>query len=216
MTNLFISLLGTQVETRDDQPKIAGFHPRYDRFVQRIGALLVGIAVLSSCSRPVAYFQRGPVESSLPKASVVTIASPVQTANPAVREFPETDLTSTLAEASVGNTRNESTGQQLARHAVRAKSLLASPQATKAVASSRKLNLVERLVLKKLNKKISKQLAPNHPEQAMLKTGTLIGSLVLLVGGLILLIAGTGTVAFIGLILSLIGAVGTIVALFGI
>lgn len=45
--------------------------------------------------------------------------------------------------------------------------------------------------------------------------GQLIGGLVLLIGGLILLIAGTGTVAFTGLILSLIGALGVILGFFG-
>ena len=44
----------------------------------------------------------------------------------------------------------------------------------------------------------------------------MIGASVLLIVGLLMLIAGTGTVAFIGLILSLIGALGILVNVFGI
>lgn len=88
-----------------------------------------------------------------------------------------------------------------------------SPATTHAV---RKMNGVQRLLLKKLNKRIGQQLAPNHPEKALVKTGKLVGSLVLLIGGLLMLILGSGTVAFIGLIVALVGGVGTIVSLFGI
>ncbi|AUD07342.1 hypothetical protein CWM47_16630 [Spirosoma pollinicola] len=71
-------------------------------------------------------------------------------------------------------------------------------------------------MVKKINKHIRKQLAPNQPEKAMLSKGKLIGGIVLLIAGLIMLIAGMGTVAFIGLILSLLGFLGVIVGLFGI
>ncbi|QJD81449.1 hypothetical protein HH216_20800 [Spirosoma rhododendri] len=71
-------------------------------------------------------------------------------------------------------------------------------------------------MLRKVNKQISRQLAPNQPQKAMIKKGKLIGSVVLLIAGLLMLIFGTGTLAFIGLIVSLVGAVGTIVSLIGI
>ena len=98
------------------------------------------------------------------------------------------------------------------------KHLLAASHSTlapTAVAAPRKLNLIERIVLKKVNKKISHRLAPAHPDKAMLSKGPiLIGGAVLLTGGLLLLIMGSGTVAFIGLIASLIGALGVILGLF--
>ncbi|MBD2754011.1 hypothetical protein IC230_13975 [Spirosoma sp. BT704] len=72
-------------------------------------------------------------------------------------------------------------------------------------------------MLKVINRKISRQLAPSRPEKAMVNRPIqVIGASVLLVGGLLLLILGSGTVAFIGLILSLVGGVGVIVGLFGI
>ena len=71
-------------------------------------------------------------------------------------------------------------------------------------------------MFKKMNKQINRQLAPAHPEKAMLSRGYLIGGgAVLLIGGLLLLIIGTGTAAFIGLIIALVGAVGLILALVG-
>ncbi|MVM41885.1 hypothetical protein GO730_36450 [Spirosoma sp. HMF3257] len=70
-------------------------------------------------------------------------------------------------------------------------------------------------MIRKINKQINRQLAPNHSEKTMANPVILIGGIVLLIGGLILLIAGTGTAAFIGLILALIGALGTILGLFG-
>ena len=86
-------------------------------------------------------------------------------------------------------------------------------QATKA---PHKLSGMQQLMLRKLNKHISKALAPSHPEKALVSKGKLISSIVLLIAGLLMLIMGTGTLAFIGLIVGLIGALGTIVSLFGI
>ena len=80
----------------------------------------------------------------------------------------------------------------------------------------RRMNLVERLIVKKMNRKISHQLAPNSPQKALISRGKLIVGIVLLVGGLAMLIAGTGTVAFIGLIVGLVGALAILVGLLGI
>ncbi|MVM32818.1 hypothetical protein GO755_22445 [Spirosoma sp. HMF4905] len=70
-------------------------------------------------------------------------------------------------------------------------------------------------MLKKINRQINHQLAPNHTEKTTIRPVILIGGIILLIGGLILLIAGTGTAAFIGLIIALIGGLGTILGLFG-
>jgi hypothetical protein len=78
------------------------------------------------------------------------------------------------------------------------------------------LTSVERLVLRKVNNKIRHQLAPNHPQKALINKGKLAGSLVLLIAGLLMLILGTGTLAFVGLIVGLVGAAGLVVSLIGI
>lgn len=188
--------------------------------LQRVGAALVGIALFSSCSRPVAYFQRGPVDSALTRQSqtvAVTNAEPV-VITPAESSMPASEtLSQPDAYVSVANQPASHTKQN--ERTARMTNLLGSTHATMspvATQASRKMNGIQRLILKKLNKRIGHQLAPSHPEKALVKTGKLVGSLVLLIGGLLMLIIGSGTVAFIGLIVALVGGVGTVVSLFGI
>ena len=92
----------------------------------------------------------------------------------------------------------------------------AGMRSSDAIRAPHKVNGIERLLLKKMNKKISKQLASNHPEKALVNKGKLFGSLVLLIAGLLMLILGTGTLAFIGLIVGLVGALGVLVSVLGI
>ena len=185
---------------------------------QHLCAALLGVAVLSSCSRPVAYFQRGPVES-FATSNTQTVATPVQAIT--TLDQPPVKASSPMAqsEAYVSTDSKFATNKTVTKRMVRLTNLLASTAGTmspKATNAPRKMNLIERLVIKKMNKQISKQLAPNHPEKAMLNTGKLIGGAVLLIAGLIMLFAGTGTVAFIGIILSLVGALGILVGVLGI
>ena len=188
--------------------------------LQRVGAALVGIALFSSCSRPVAYFQRGPADPAIVRQTQ-TVAS--ATAVPVVALPTESvaQVTETLpsSDAYVSVSSKPVTHKQVNERSVRMTNLLGSARATlspTATHAARKMNGIQRLMLKQLNKRIGHQLAPNHPEKALVKTGKLVGSLVLLIGGLLLLILGTGTVAFIGLIVSLVGGVGVVVSLFGI
>ncbi|SFB91811.1 hypothetical protein [Spirosoma endophyticum] len=186
-------------------------------FTQHLWAALLGIAVLSSCSRPVAYFQRGPVES-FATANPQPVATPVQ-AITTLNQLPVKATTIAQPEAYASTDSRLITKKNVTKRMVRLTNLLTSVAGTmspKATTAPRKMNLMERLVLKKMNKQISKQLAPNHPEKAMLNTGKLIGGAVLLIAGLIMLFAGTGTVAFIGIILSLVGALGILVGVLGI
>ncbi len=80
----------------------------------------------------------------------------------------------------------------------------AAPAAT---AAPKKMNLVQRMMLKKMDRKISRQLAPANPEKAMISTGTLALGAVLVIVGLLLIIFATGTGATIGIIALLAGAV---------
>ncbi|WP_245859442.1 hypothetical protein [Spirosoma aerolatum] len=185
---------------------------------QFLVAALFGTALFTSCSRPTAYFQRSPVETVQARTS--------QTTNPAATPSIPL-LTESVALETVANNlpvtyaRTDSkliASKKLGKRIERMKYLLATAhgmQEPAAVATPHKLNLVERIILKKVNKKISHRLAPAHPEKVMLSKGPiLIGGAVLLIGGLLMLIMGSGTVAFIGLIASLIGALGVILGLF--
>ena len=80
----------------------------------------------------------------------------------------------------------------------------------------RKLTGMERLMLRKVNKQISRQLAPNQPQKPMIRKGKLLISIVVLIAGVLLLTLSTGPLIFIGLVVALFGALGTIVSLIGI
>ncbi len=188
-------------------------------FSQRLGVILIGVAVLSSCSRPVAYFQRGyvdPFSKSAPQT--IAVAAPVQAIDQPAESLTQANQAITQIDAYVRNDNKLSSNKTLTGRMARVKNLLASTNKGFGVSvmnAPRKMSGVERLMLKKINKRIGQQLAPNNPEKAMGNRVHLIGGIVLLIGGLILLIAGTGTAAFIGLIVALIGALGLILGLFG-
>lgn len=189
-------------------------------FAKHLCAVLIGAAILSSCSRPVAYFQRSPVEStSKLNTQIVAIDTPTPTTSAPTESLTQANEAIKQIDAYVRNDSKLASNKKLSKRMDRVKSLLASTRGTlepTIVHASRKMNMVERLMLKKMNKKISRQLAPANPEKAMLSRSYLIGGgAVLLIGGLLLLIIGTGTAAFIGLIVALVGAVGLILALFG-
>ena len=131
-------------------------------FTQHLCAALLGVAVLSSCSRPVAYFQRGPVES-FATSNKQPVATPVTTL-----DQPLTQANSTIAQPEVytSNDSKLATNKTVSKRMVRLTNLLTSTAGTmspKATTAPHKMNLMERLVLKKMNKQISRQLAPNHP-----------------------------------------------------
>ncbi|GAB4034750.1 hypothetical protein [Spirosoma gilvum] len=188
----------------------------YKRFIH---VALIGSALFTSCSRPTAYFQRGPAEAFNPRTTqtVPTVAPLPVVPSPTESVIPE-QVEQAQSTAYVRNDNKQVASKKLGKRIDHMKHLIVASQGTQqlvTVATPRKLNLVERAVLRKLNKQISHRLAPAHPEKAMLtKAPILIGGAVLLIGGLFLLILGTGTVAFIGLIASLIGALGVILGLF--
>lgn len=181
-------------------------------------AALLSIGLLSACSRPTAYFQPSSVyhvSQPEPVNLKVTVAEATAPAGP----LAQATVTLSQLDAYVRSDRNLASNEKLNSHLNRAKKLLAASHeagAPKVAPVATKKTIMQRLVLRKINRQLGKQLAPNQPEKALLAhTGQLIGGLVLLVGGLILLIAGTGTAAFIGLILALIGALGVILGFFG-
>ncbi|WP_332369472.1 hypothetical protein [Spirosoma telluris] len=182
-------------------------------FTKYLCTTLLGMAILSSCSRPVAYFQRGPIE---PLATAEVELPQMETAPTEL--MAKANATLTEVDAYIRNDSKLAVNEKLAKRMKQAKMLLMPTHGTlesKAVIAPHKMNVVERLMIRKINKQINRQLAPNHSEKTMANPVILIGGIVLLIGGLILLIAGTGTAAFIGLILALIGALGTILGLFG-
>jgi len=200
-------------------------------FSKHIVAALLGTAVFSSCSRPVAYFQptaREHYATAPAKAAPVAqveMAAPVAAQTPATATVaaPSEQVAQTTAaldqvDAMVRNDSKLSADKTVQKRLDKVRTLLAASSAKAALAPTeanapKKMNLMERVMLKKMNKKISKQLAPANPEKAMVNSGTLAGGAVLVIVGLLLLILTTGTAATVGLVAVLVGAVILLIGL---
>jgi hypothetical protein len=191
-------------------------------FSKHIFAALLGVAILSSCSRPVAYLQPSArehfattkvspsvsIESSAPVTSETT--APVA-ATPAEQVAKATTAMDQM-DAMVRNDTKLSADKTVQKRLNRVRALLASTSAKETLAPTevstpKKMNLLERMMLKKMNKKISKQLAPANPEKTMSNQGTLAAGAVLVIIGLLLLVLTSGTAATVGLVAILVGAV---------
>ncbi len=199
---------------------------------QQVLFSLLMLALFAACSRPVAYFQPSTREqfntavstTSEPVSTIETPASPkTEITTPDVAAAPAGQLAQANAtldqvDALVRNDRKLTTDKTVQKRLSRIRGFLAVTSAkafmTPATASApNKANMIERLMLKKINKKINKQLAPANPEKAMISTGTLATGAVLVILGLLLLLLTTGTVQTIGLISLLIGAVVLLIGL---
>lgn len=193
-------------------------------FTKHICAALMGAAILSSCSRPVAYFQRGPVEHyAAPKTETVAVAQPANVAQPAetvattpvavatpspAEQLAPANTAVTQLEAYVRNDSKLTTDKKLTKRMERVKTLLATATTKAAMApttitSTKKATLLERMAVKKIDKQIKNKLSP---ERTMAKSLLTIG-LVIAIIGLILLLVGNGGLATLGLIGLLVGLV---------
>ncbi|GAB3958101.1 hypothetical protein GCM10028805_51880 [Spirosoma harenae] len=178
------------------------------------------IALLSACSRPVAYFQH----------KAATSATSHQ--DPAVSDVSSLETSSTITttaqlpshinlsqlETYVRNDARLASHKQLRKRMDRLKRLLATSATEKStnvtpVYQVHKTSAIERLMVKKLNTSVKKHLSPNHPEKPMLNSGLLSGGAILFIGGLLLLLLTTGTGAVIGLIALIIGILALLLGL---
>ncbi|GAB4015971.1 hypothetical protein GCM10028808_42920 [Spirosoma migulaei] len=195
-------------------------------FSKQLFTALFGLVILASCSRPVAYFQPTAREhsvSTVPQAAPIVADQTPADQTPAVAVSPAQQLAqanSTLNEvdALVSTNNKLAANKTVQKRLNRVRALLASAS-TKAslnpteVAAPKKMNLMERLMVKKMNKKISKQLAPNNPDKTMMNSGTLATGAVLVIVGLLLILLTTGTAFTVGVIALLAGAVLLLVGL---
>lgn len=195
-------------------------------FTKHICAALMGVAILSSCSRPVAYFQRGPVEHyNTPKTETVAVATPAAVAQPneAVEVAPVAVAAGVATPAPAGQVaqakaavnqieayvRNDNklvTDKKLNKRMDRVKTMLATATANAsmaptATASTKKASLLERMAIKKIDKQIKNKLSP---KRTMAKSLLTIG-LVIAIVGLILIILNTATA--LGVIALVVGLV---------
>lgn len=181
---------------------------------------MLAVALLASCSRPVAYFQRGPVQpASRLNGQPVVLDKPVQQGTGVSPDVVQTSTTTAPADAYAWQTDqlpvSNSLGNRISQAGTRLMSTTGTQRLTE-ITAPRKLTGIERLVLRKINKQISHQLAPNQPQKPMIKKGKLILSILVLIAGVLLLTLSTGPLIFIGIVVALFGALGTIVSLIGI
>jgi hypothetical protein len=155
-------------------------------FTQKICAVLIVVAICSSCSRPVANFQRGAFSASAPpKTQPLVIANPVQAVATPIRTRMPVEAAPVQIEAHLPQEGKLATPTKLNERMTRVTYRLI-PQTLKPTASQfpHKATFVEGLMLRKVNKRIGQHLAPRNPEKAMVANrARLIGGLVLLLGG---------------------------------
>lgn len=192
-------------------------------FTKHLCAALMGAAILSSCSRPVAHFQRGPVEryntpqtetvaavtptpaEAVQPAEVVATA-PVAVATPAPAEqVTQANAAITQIEAYVRNDNKLATDKKLNKRMDRVKTMLATTAtkaslAPSATTSAKKTNLLERMALKKIDKQIKNKLSPQRTmAKSLLTIGLIIG-----IAGLILILVGSTGIGVIAVIVGLV------------
>jgi hypothetical protein len=185
-------------------------------------AALAGTALLASCSRPVAYFQpsarenfktvqteavvaTAPVEAVQPVAVTTEAAAPVATPT---EQVAQTKQAVDQLEAYVRNDSKLASNKKLTKRLAKVNEMLTTAS-TKATASTnlapaKKSTLMERMMLKKLDKKIKNHVAPEKTNamNSNVRLGLIIGLV-----GLLLWLLGAGSV------LSLIGVIGFVIGI---
>ena len=192
-------------------------------------AALFATTILASCSRPAAYFQpstrehftsaqpiavavTAPVEAApateIEQPVAIATATPEQVATPATQQLVQTKQAVSQIEAYVRNDTKLASNKKLEKRMTRLNEMLttASTKATVSTnaAPARKMSLMERTVLRKMDKKIKNHVSPTEAKamNSNVRLGVIVGII-----GLLLLILGGGSV------LGVIGAIGLVVGL---
>ncbi|RAJ95618.1 hypothetical protein LX87_03366 [Larkinella arboricola] len=195
---------------------------------------LIATVLFSACSRPYATYQKMPVEHFSSKKASVTPALPAETVTADVKQ--EVTPAPSLAQAAVApspaaelekaqqavdqvvaSTSNKVAANKLQKRMARIKSMLGTEtsqtmQASANTTVAQKKNLAERLMLKNVDKKIKRALAPQNPNAPKaVNIVVTAGALVALIG-LILVLATTSdaigtTLLVVGLVLLLVGLI---------
>ncbi|WP_375445920.1 hypothetical protein [uncultured Fibrella sp.] len=189
------------------------------QFIHSVSLALAGAALLTACSRPVATFQKSQPERfySQQKTTepvvlteeVVTPAAdvPAVVATEAVANAPVAVQTKQASDALASLKTTNSTDRRLTKRIEKAEKMLADVNqktSTQAVTSTKKASFFERTMLKSIDKKIKKHMAP---KETTAMTGYVrLGAIIALVG-LLLLLIGNGVGATIGLIALIAGLV---------
>ncbi len=187
------------------------------QLIHSVSLALAGAALLTACSRPVATFQKSQPERFYSQQkttepvlvkdeSTLTADVPVVASTEAIVVAPVTQ-TQEASDALASLKTTHAADRRLTKRIERAEKLLADANqkaTTQPVSSTKKANLMQRVMLKGIDKKIQKHLAPKNTDAF---TGYVrIGAIVALIG-LLLLLIGNGVGATIGLLALIAGLV---------
>ena len=196
-------------------------------FSKSLMAALVGTALISSCSRPVAYFQPTAREQ-FKSAQTVAVAETPATMVSAEKTQPVLNATEVPAatvvvqsatpseqvaqakqavnqiEAYVRNDNKLASNKKLVKRMDRVKQLLSNtsvnePSSMKAT-SSQKTSLIQKVILKRMDKKIKNHLSP---ERTMAKSLLTIGLIVGIIGLLFIILNVASPLGIIALVVGL-------------
>ncbi|WP_460971116.1 hypothetical protein [Spirosoma migulaei] len=188
-------------------------------------AACMGTVILSSCSRPVAYFQpsaREQFKSTQPEAvatvtpveavkpTEVVLSTPEATPAPASAEqLAQAKQAVSQIEAYVRNDSKLASNKKLTQRVARLNQLMASTSekalTSTNVTSAKKLTLMERTMLKKMDKKIKSHVAPDQTK--VMNSNVRLGLIIGIIGLLLLLLGGGTALGVIGLIGFIVGLV---------
>ncbi|ARK11980.1 hypothetical protein A6C57_17505 [Fibrella sp. ES10-3-2-2] len=182
-------------------------------------------AFLGSCSRPVATFQPSKAErfysaqtATTPVvAQEATVSEPVAVATETAAAPVSTPATAnieqalTKVEAFASTKADKADARKLERRITKIREVLAtSPAKVEATnGAAKKTTMVQRMMLKSMDKKIQKHLAPEQP----MRSNTLTAGLVIGLIGILLLLLTTGVASTLGLIALVVGIVLVILGL---
>lgn len=181
-------------------------------------AILSGVAILSSCSRPAAYFQpvarepfaiRSQTNSTVskliasePREEFVGLAEPkISPVEPVVQAKQAVHQ----LEAYVSNNAKLSLNRKVAKRLVRINQVLnASTKPSQAPSRLTATNtaFMERTLLKKIDKKVRQHLSPNQPKAL---SSTILLGLVIALVGLLLVIIASGFLNALGIVALVVG-----------
>ncbi|QMW00167.1 hypothetical protein [Spirosoma foliorum] len=161
-----------------------------------LGSLLL-LLLVTACSRQPAYFQASHRDYHVPASPQTSWSKALTEEAHVSSQVASTDSAFNQLEVLVRNDSELATNKTVQKRLNRARILFTSSSTKANVASTetvahKKMTFMERMMVKKLNKKISKQLAPSNPEKSLASKSILALSIVLIVAGILLLALTSG------------------------
>lgn len=184
-------------------------------FAQRITLLLAGTALITSCSRPYATVQRTPTErfATVTKTEVVQAIAPAQAEAPVTIETPvvatpvqavEVAAVQAQLNEAVASNKAVMADKQVKKQMAKINAVLATSAQKSTMtptATTKKMNMVERVMVKKIDQKIKNKMSP---EKTMAKSLLTLGAIIGVIGLILLLLNVASPLGIIALIVGLV------------